>query len=667
MSALSVSNYGLTLDGNVEKGVYRLKNKGVEESKELYIKIQNLIKEAVNGDSSTLKQKIQSGLENRTFKRIKINASVMEFVEEGGRSVRVSLNDQKNSLSKLFADKVRNLKLTLHTIDTVVNQVVEETKFKKVLYLTSSGGGGHISAKDAVRDKRLSKLKTNVQKALIRAHGVKKGKEMYHYHFPNSRAFIEYALAKGLMEEKDVLVDYIGWMGRRGAEWWDETQKKGNVETLEFLARNQRLSSVLFAPIIFFHTLFTLISYKPEKIVSTQALCSDAIVSAIAVYNALFKPKNDLKLKLYMTDMPTEFSDHFFGPIRSMLSSQKNLLKLYTPKSNADFDWKSKAGLREGQYKELSNFELPIRPAFIEAVNKFQHTPFNPEKLQIKISCREERKILESIIYKDCQNPKEESVEYIDYKLGASDEAHCIMLGSQPTKNAILDYIKQYVQKAEAMGDKPLHLFLFTGKFEKDKKTTCFYKELASAILMAKQLDLLPSNLKIVPLSYQDADQIVSFFARCHSITRSGGATCMELMVMEDVTKVIASSGLGYIKPRRYVHSQIVKGRDAIDSIPLWERGNYYYMKDYCRAKIVTPKNILKVLGPKSASLSDEQIAFSSLVATADIIVAPPSLSSVVPTDVSKTDVLATVHIKKKKKYFSQSVLKKISGIHSQL
>ena len=128
--------------------------------------------------------------------------------------------------------------------------------------------------------------------------------------------------------------------------------------------------------------------------------------------------------------------------------------------------------------------------------------------------------------------------------------------------------------------------------------------------VLEKHKDTLPENLKVVPLSYQNADQMVGLFARCHSITRSGGGTCMELMVMDEVANTIMESDKskdsGYKRPMRFVHSQLVKGRDAENSIPLWEKGNYYFMRDKFGAKVVTPKTLKDKIGEKKDEIAND-------------------------------------------------------------
>lgn len=613
MLDLSVSKYGITYHdkGGGSNAVYSIKNRGVTESREIYAKTLSVIKHALGNEKKSVVEKVTSSLGNRNIKKVRLNEKEVSFVLENGKMIKVAVpqnGSEYSSISQIFNESIKTLTFTLHPINKVVDDVVKETKFKKILYLYSSGGGGHVSAKNALRDKRLPKLQENIEKALIDKFGTEKGKKIYEQHFPNYPAFVDYCKAKGLYEEKDVLHDFVGYMGRKGTESWDAAQKSGDVKKQERLAGMQGLTRYVFAPAVFLYTLLTLIRYKPEGVISTQAICNDSILSAIGVYNALFKPgeRKNLNLNLYMTDMPTDLSDHFFSTIKKMFQRQKNRLVLHAPQPNDDFSWTVKIGLDKSHVVELKNMELPIRPAFVEAVKKFKKTPFDPTKIQIKINCLEEREMLEGVIGKDAIIGKApDGVHFVDYELGAKDEAHYIMLGSQPTRSAIYDYIDQYVEMAKNNGGEPLHLFLFSGKYLQDKGAEdCLYKEISA--YLKKNKDTLPENLKVVPLSYQNADQMVGLFARCHSVTRSGGGTCMELMVMDEVVNTIMQSSTNaefdYKKPMRFVHSQLVKGRDAENSIPLWEKGNFYFMRDKFGAKVVTPKTLKDKIGEKEKS-----------------------------------------------------------------
>lgn len=547
------------------------------QSPDLYSNINQVLQPVLNKENKNLVE----GLKNKSVKKISFDSDHVVFQLAGGN--RIYVPAKSNDLN--------GLKLDVSPLDAVVDGVVSETKFERVLYLYSSGGGGHISTKNAVRDTRLKQLKKDVKEALKGKYGKDQGKDVFTHYFPNwDEDFVKYCKKKGLFEEKDVLLDFVGYAGRKGATQWNDAQTSGDVEAQERIFKLQPIARVLFAIPVFLSTLYTLIKYKPDLVISTQANNNDAILSAMAVYNILFSPKHSLHMHLYLTDMPTDLAKHFFDGIKSMFSGQKELLFIFSPKpTDEGFNWEVKVGLKGEHVTVLENLELPIRPAFFRAVKKFQETDFDPKKLTLKVWGNVERELLEATIGTDAiQGASVAGPHTVEYSLGESDHADFILLGSQPTRDAIYGYINAKIVKAKQNPSQTSHLFLFTGLF----KENCFYKELAQYLKDNK--DQIPTNLKIVPLSFQDADQIVGLYARCDSITRSGGATCMELLVMEEVCNAIKAKNPAYQKPKRYIHSQVVKGRSEEDSIPLWEKGNYNFIKDKCGAKIITPHMLLR-------------------------------------------------------------------------
>lgn len=411
------------------------------------------------------------------------------------------------------------------SVEAVVREVAEKQKFEKVLFLYSSGGGGHISVKNAIRDKSIKTLMEAVKKHLIQTRGEEKGAKIYSQHFPNTKAQNDFLTEKGLIDEQDVLKDYVGWVGKKGAYAWNHAQKTGNIQEQERIAHLQPLASVAFSPIIFIRTLVTLIRFHPDKVVSTQAMSNEAILSAIIIYNVLFRQKTrpKLQLDLYFTDIPTHLANHFVDDIRNMSQNQRDHLVIHAPTPSNDFQWKVKV-----KVENLEVLDLPIRMAFIESVKTFQDTEFDSTHLQLKVSGAEERNLLEQVIGTHAiKSENKEDTHVVNYLLGEKDPAYFIMLGSQPTESAIQEYIKGYIKHAQTHPTQDLHLFLFTGKYKEKKgkanKAACFYQTLVEQLASMK----IPENLKIIPLSFQDADQMVGLFSRCHTITRSGGLPSM--------------------------------------------------------------------------------------------------------------------------------------------
>lgn len=96
-----------------------------------------------------------------------------------------------------------------------------------------------------------------------------------------------------------------------------------------------------------------------------------------------------------------------------------------------------------------------------------------------------------------------------------------------------------------------------------------------------------PLNLRVIPLSYQTSKQLVSLEMACDTIIRSGGGTTMELLVLNEIYKKFPTLPVR----QRWIHAQQIKGRSLEESIPLWEKGNYLFIKNRMSVKVVDPKS----------------------------------------------------------------------------
>lgn len=447
------------------------------------------------------------------------------------------------------------------------------------LYLYSSGGGGHRSAKDALMDRRLMEL---LQK-------INPDNSLPHPQFATADAFLKWCKSKKLMPESDVLTEYICKdLGQWAAAQWDDAQKAGDVPKQEQLAANQGFSDFLFSWPVYESTLNDLCARAPSHIVCTQAMALPSILFAIAVYNALHKPddKPDVKLHLYMTDMPTEYSIHFFNSLKGLLEGcGKQHLELYAPEAKPGTDWQALCGLPESQVHQLKTNELPVRPAFLSAVQAFQ--PCETPTVQLKVSCKNELDLLHTTLQAQGHSVEQlgdrhnASEQYLNYSMGKDDQGVFIMLGSQVTQSAVEAYVDKFLEVANSNSDKEYHVFVYTGRYD-DKDPNCLYKQLCAYM---QEKPRWPPNLHVVPLSFQDPAQLVSLDLECHTITRSGGATAMELLVLDEAQKALQLS-----PKHRFVHAQRVEGRAVLeDSIPLWEKGNYLVLQERLGAQVLEP------------------------------------------------------------------------------
>ena len=483
-----------------------------------------------------------------------------------------SLSEIKQHFTKKILRLSPVRELTRDKIGKEIDKIIKDQAIP-TLYLYSSGGGGHKSAKDAKLEANLKIVFEGVCSAFNVDDPIQEDARL-----KNLSEFIKYCKKMEFVQEVDVLHDYLGRIGKWSSKQWDNAQIAGNTLKQEKLASKQWLSDIAFSPVIFFSTLKSLCIHKPLTIVSTQAMATPAILLAIKAYNIFYKPKNikDTKLHLYMTDMPTKYSGHFFNSLKNLPEQGgKKYLILHAPKSKSEIDWQISYNFPNEQVRELTTNELPVRPAFLQAAENYQ--PSIRPKVQLKVSCKQELDLLKEVLKHQnsefnqltISDSKIQAAQSFNYLMKPGEESYFLMLGSQPTKKAIKKYARKFIQLAIDNPNKNYHLFAFTGKFEENKK--CFYKEISQYI---KEIKPWPANLKVIPLSFQDPIQLVSLELQCHTITRSGGSTVMELFVIEEVCKTH-----NLPNKKRFIHAQKVKNRTLENSLPVWEKGNYFFLQ----------------------------------------------------------------------------------------
>lgn len=526
--------------------------------------------------------------------------SIQYYKHENEKWHTINLNGSNQKTIQLI---LRNSSCLVLKHDRLGEKIAETIKQQDIptLYFYSSGGGGHKSAKDAKVELNLTKVLTSLRSVLNENDPLQQDPRL-----KSPAELINYCKKVGLIQEVDVLNDYLDEVGKWSSRQWDEAKVAGDVQRQESLASKQRFSDAFFGPVVFIKTLRSLIAHKPTIIVSTQAMATPAILLAIHVYNIFYKPSDvkDVKLHLYMTDMPTEYSSHFFDSLKKLYSiSGKDHLVLHTPKPRNEVDWQILCNLPDGQVRELTTNELPVRPAFLQAIENY-HASSEPQ-VQIKVSGPQELDVLRKVLHHQDSafNPSKlgdsalEGAQSLTYSMKPEDEGYFLMLGSQPTKQAVKDYVDQFCLLAQENPAQNYHLFAYTGKFEADKEN--FYTELSQAIT---EIHAWPSNLRVVPLSFQDPIQIVSLELQCDTITYSGGGSVMELLVLEEKRKQ-----LNLPAKRRFIHAQKVEQRTLEDSIPVWEKGNYLFLRDELskdRVKVINPKSCrAKIKKPKAASV----------------------------------------------------------------
>lgn len=420
-------------------------------------------------------------------------------------------------------------------------------KHKKLLILTSSAGGGHIQAAKAEAVKALAK---NPDTIII---------------------------------EKDIMIDCLGKItGKTLSYFWNFSQKKGSLLLLSFFSKNIPCIDIIFYLHIFFRILFTLVRNDVDQIIDTQPMGTLSIIHAIKWAEKFLNKK--LVLEKIITELPTDKVIHFFKPIKNISKKNHRFIKLISATPLLDTDqtdggfWKKHCGLskRAVQYEAF-----PLRPEFTKYKN--QKVKKNQRiKIKIELSSSEEKYLITNTIKKG--NLKYTSgYNNILFYIEPTDRVATILLGSQPTEEATINYVKHYIMMTRKAQANQRHLlFVFCNHHIKNKNT-----------LLKKIHDLIqntnhyPIGLNIIPMCFQNDEVIAPLYFRSDAtFTRSGGLTSMELMTLAQGQIWIHSQ----IKYNTHNEKKLCKG------MPIWERGNARYLQEKKGARFITPDSFNYVL-----------------------------------------------------------------------
>jgi hypothetical protein len=415
------------------------------------------------------------------------------------------------------------------------------SKMKKLLIITSSGGGGLIQAANA------------------------KEQEI-HLKYPNITII-----------RRDVLKDWVWkWMGFFSIKLWNTAQKKGNVRALKFLCINLVASDFLFAPHVFFKTLYTLLKEDIDHVIDTQPLCTASIVKALRLFHWFTGKK--IYLEKVLVDFPTRKATHYFRSIRNLSKIDRSYIKVTTiapflenGESSQEF-WQKNCRLPEEQV----NYEpFYVRQSFC----KYHKKPRlqEPLRITVKIKNSEELFLIKQSVQRGCLEVHwtEKEAEFV---IGTRDRVFTILLGSQPAHEGTLNYVRKFLTMAQEYDTLkvPSHLFIFCANHRPHGDS--LLKKVSELVV---QTNPYPKFFSVVPLSFQDDEVIAPIFHRSDSTcTRSGGHTLMELIC---------------VAPKQiWIHSEAKKSKgltqkDLLAGIVGWESANAVYMQDIYGAKIVTP------------------------------------------------------------------------------
>ncbi len=343
----------------------------------------------------------------------------------------------------------------------------------------------------------------------------------------------------------------LGFLGDLAVNAWDSAQTSGNISYLERHAWWGWLAEILMYPIVYFRTKWLLqsLAVEPEFVVSTQAFCINAIVSAMRTVN--HERGWNMHMDVYLTDMPSKKASHFFPSVKK-LSNDESLCRLVTlhaakpiTKANETEEefWKKYIG----KVKVITSDQFPIRQAFLKV-----------EDLKNKLS--QPALDIPFVLNRENEGP-------INAHIKQEDKLAFLMLGSVPTTESVHEWLKIFVKESKEGRhlNRTNHFFIYCGKPESN-----LWKSIKAEIETLKAQGKIPDNCNIVPFTDQQDPVIALLMARCDlSITRSGGITSMELyhLAMSDIPKrpnkktLIHSEGLFFPK------KAVPDAKEFVDSI----------------------------------------------------------------------------------------------------
>lgn len=417
-------------------------------------------------------------------------------------------------------------------------------KRKKLLLITTASGGGHMQAAKALAVKVLTE-------------------------HPDTEVI-----------QRDILVDLASKrLGKGFVCLWNSAQKRGNVKLLIFLQKNVPTADIVFGTFIFLRTLYILLKEGIDQIVDTQPVGTGPIIKAIKIARKITgKP---LKLEKIVTELPTDSVVHFFKPIKLLSENDRSLIRLITTVPLLKEDqtregfWKKNCGLSE---KEVCYESFPLRPSFKRYLNQVRernermriliHVDSSEEKFLIADSIK--RGFMPSEIYRDKIAINIEP----DYKVST------ILLGSQPTEEATLKYLRKYTELMKRVATEEHHLlFVFCNRHTEHRNSL-----LKRVHALIQKVENFPDNLTVIPMCFQSDDVIASLYYRSDAtFTRSGGLTAMELM----------SVAQGQIWIHSEVRQKSVNGEMLGKGMPIWERGNATYLQEKKGARFITPETFI--------------------------------------------------------------------------
>lgn len=397
----------------------------------------------------------------------------------------------------------------------------------------------------------------------------------------------------------DIMLDYLGdYIGVKCVDQWNQAQANGDINKLNALVNKQSLANHIFFIPIFLGALKSLFSLRPRVVLNTQVMGLRALLCAVVLYNLVMKilylgKWEDIKVETWMSDLP-ERARHFYDPIYDTAKwLTKNLvLKVVPPRwedgspmdREETIEYISKrTRLSKNQIHLLNENDLPVSKIYKDNTLE-AFAPGNQVELTLKLDY--EQKALTQSLPNIQENYNSTNSAY---RINESEKVITLMLGSQPTKDIVMNTLSILSRKAKyAVGTS--HIFLFCG-LDQGKS---LYKEVIANIKTTN----LPSNLKIIPLPFQPFDDTAKILTRSNDrFTRMGGGTIFQFLAEKHTIgeragriHLFSESRLSKLQIKRRGTKSLMK------SMVVWERGNAEHAIKALNAKVVCRATFSKML-----------------------------------------------------------------------
>lgn len=382
------------------------------------------------------------------------------------------------------------------------------------VFLWARSGGGHRTAKDGIKQQKIKEYAAQ-------------GKQL------DTKTDIDITGEKVL---SSVRVPFVGGLGDIGVRSWDNAQKKGDLKFLENYASWGWIGEIIFYPLVYFRMKWLLqdLKVEPEFVVSTQAFCLNAIMQAMRTVN---KQKSwNMHMHVYLTDMPSKKAIHFFPSIRKVAgnSALRDMVTLHAPppitkKGQTDKEfWERYCG----KIKVITNEKFPIRQAFLETTELKEKLLQPSVDVNIKLNNTSEADIIKKGLSEN--RAAQFNDVHATLNIKNEDKVAFLMLGSMPTTKSVLEWVNSFVDESKKPSINQNYFFLYCGAPDTAQEQNALLHAVSHEIDKLKQDGKIAPNFNIIPFTNQSADEIALLMARSDvSITRSGGATSMELVELD--------------------------------------------------------------------------------------------------------------------------------------